>query len=229
MDKSRQRTVADREQSLDLDHLEVFGREAYGHARTAAAHCVVDRGRKVQVKGISVLVRLGRLLAIVARSGEHGRVVADAVLVDLPEEIGQCLLTQAADAAGRQLNTATLLLDQPGVGQRLGEVGQAVQRPSGILAHVLPDLVEIDLAEGGWGGRGLEHLLHTVELAQARGEIGGAVEAHRPLAVEVVALLPARVGERALEVLGQPLHLPTQVHVLEDRLHELAQLSLLLG
>ncbi len=94
---------------------------------------------------------------------------------------------------------------------------------------MLPHLVEVDLAESGRGGGGLEDLLHAVELAQLGGEVGGAVEAHRSFAVELVALLPARFGKRALEVLGQALDLPTQVHVLEDRLHELAQLGPLLG
>ncbi len=50
-----------------------------------------------------------------------------------------------------------------------------------------------------------------------------------PFAVEVVGTLPPGVGEGALEVLGQAVDLPAQVHVLEHRLHEPAQLRLLLG
>ena len=75
----------------------------------------------------------------------------------------------------------------------------------------------------------LEDLLHAVELAQLGGQVGGPVHAHRALAVEVVGALPAGVGHGALEVLGQALDLPAQVHVLEHGLHELAQLGLLLG
>ena len=80
----------------------------------------------------------------------------------------------------------------------------------------------------GRGGR-LEDLLHPIELAQLRGQVGGPVHAHRALAVEVVGALPAGVGHGALEVLGQALDLPAQVHVLEHGLHQLAELGLLLG
>ena len=155
--------------------------------------------------------------------------VPDAVLVDLAEEVGEGLLSEAAHAPRRQLDAPALLLDQPGVGQRLGEVGQPVQRPRRVLAHVLLDLLEVDLAQGGRGGGRLEHLFHAVELAQLRGQVGGPVQGHGPLAVEVVGTLPAGVGHGTLEVLGQALHLPAQVHVLEHGLHELAQLGLLLG
>ncbi len=74
-----------------------------------------------------------------------------------------------------------VLLDQAGVGQRLGQVGQTVEGAGGVLAHVLLDLVEVDLAEGGRGGRGLEDLLHAVELAELGRQVGGAVDAHRAL------------------------------------------------
>ena len=155
--------------------------------------------------------------------------VADAVLVDLAEEIGQRLLAEAPHALGRQLDAPAVLLDQPGVGQRLGQVGQAVERPGGVLAHVLAHLVQVDLAQRGRRGGRLEHLFHAVELAQLGGQVGGLAHAHGALAVEVVGPLPAGVGHGALEVLCQALHLPAQVHVLEDRVHQIAQLRLLLG
>ena len=86
----------------------------------------------------------------------------------------------------------------------------------------------ISPSAAGRGGR-LQHLLHAVELAQLGGQVGGLAHAHGALAAEVVGLLPAGVGHGALEVLGQALHLPAQVHVLEDRVHQVAQLRLLLG
>ena len=229
MERSTASTVAERLQRLDLDHLEVLGRQAHGHARAAAAHRVVHRGREVQVERVAVLVGLRRLLAVVPGAGAQRRVVADAVLVDLAEEVGQRLLAQAAHALGRQLDAPALLLDQPGVGQRLGQVGQAVERPGRVLAHVLAHLVQVDLAQRGRRRGRLEHLLHAVELAQLGGQVGGLAHAHGALAVEVVGLLPAGVGHGALEVLGQALDLPAQVHVLEHRVHQAAQLGLLLG
>ena len=117
----------------------------------------------------------------------------------------------------------------PASASDLVQVGQAIERPGRVLAHVLAHLVEVDLAQGRRRRRRLEDLLHAVELAQLGGQVGGPVHAHRALAVEVVGLLPAGVGHGALEVLRQALHLPAQVHVLEDRVHQPAQLSLLLG
>ena len=71
----------------------------------------------MQVQRVAVLVGLGRLLAVVTGAGAQRRVVADPVLVDLAEEIGQCLLAQASHALGRELNAPTVLLNEPGVGQ----------------------------------------------------------------------------------------------------------------
>ena len=124
--------------------------------------------------------------------------VADAVLVDLPEEVAQRLLAQAPGAARGQLGAAPVLLDQPRIGQRLGQFGQPVQGPGRILTHVGPDLVEIDLAEGGRRRRRLQQILHAVELTQLGGQIGGAGQAQRAFAVEPVGALPAGIGHRPL-------------------------------
>ena len=94
---------------------------------------------------------------------------------------------------------------------------------------MLTHLVQVDLTQGCGGGGGLQHLFHAIELAQLGGQVGGLVHAHGALAAEFVGLLPACVRYGALEVLGEALHLPAQVHVLEDRVHQVAQLRLLLG
>ena len=155
--------------------------------------------------------------------------VTDPVLGDLTEQVGERLLAQAPHAARRQFDAPALLFDQTRVSQRLGQLGQVVEGARRILAHVRPDLVEIDLAERGGRRRRLQDLLHAIELAQPRGQVGGAVDAHRTLAREIVGTLPARLGEGALEVLGEALHLPAEVHVLEHGVGQLPQLRLLLG
>ena len=86
--------------------------------------------------------------------------IADAVLVELAEKIGERLLPEAAHPAGRELGAAAVLLDETLVGQRLGQLGQPVQGPRRVLAHVRPHLVQVDLAQGRRGRRGLEEVLY---------------------------------------------------------------------
>ena len=59
--------------------------------------------------------------------------------------------------------------------------------------------------------------------------LGGLAHPHGLVAAERVALVPAGIGEGLLEVVGQPVHLPAQVEVLEQALGQPLQLRPLLG
>jgi hypothetical protein len=80
----------------------------------------------VKVERVAVLVGLGGLFPVVTRSGLHCAVITDAVLVDLAEEVAQRLLAQPPGPARSQLDATPVLLDDPSIGQRLGQLGQPV-------------------------------------------------------------------------------------------------------
>ena len=72
-------------------------------------------------------------------------------------------------------------------------------------------------------------VLQLVEVAQATGGVGPLTHPHGLVAAEPVALIPARAGKGLLEVSGQPVHLPAQIEVLEQRLGQTLQLGPLFG
>ncbi len=113
--------------------------------------------------------------------------------------------------------------------QGLGQAGQPLERAGRVVAELAAHLVDVDLVQRvGRGGRG-EELLHPVELTELAGHVGGVAEAHRVLAPEPVGLAPARARHRLAQVAGQALHLPAQVHVLEQRVGQRLELLALLG
>ena len=189
-------------QGLGLHHFEVLGQQAHRDARATTPHRVVHGGGEVEVQRVAVLIGLGRLLPVVARTDRGLAVIADAVLVELAEEIGERLLSEPAHPAGVSSVRPPCCSMRPCVGQRLGQLGQPVQGPRRVLAHVRPHLVQVDLAQGRRVRGGLEEVLHAVELTQLRGQVGGPREAHRPLALEPVGATPAGLGHGQLQVAG---------------------------
>ena len=216
-------------EGLGLDDLEVLGRQAHRDPRARAPDGVVHGLGQVEVERVAVLVGLGRLLAVVARPRPGRLVVPQAVLGHLGEQVAQGLVPQTAHPLGGELGPPALVLDQAGLGQLPGQPGQPVERAGGVLAQVAGHLVEVDLAQGGRRGGRLEHVLHPVEFAQLGGQVGGLGQAHRRVAAEAVALAPPGPGEGPRQVAAQPLDLPAQVHVLEQRLGQRAQLVALFG
>ena len=53
--------------------------------------------------------------------------IPDPVLGQLAEEVGEGLLPDPPDALGGELETALALVDEPGVLELLGQLGQSVQ------------------------------------------------------------------------------------------------------
>ncbi len=84
---------------------------------------------------VAVLVRLVLVGALVPEAGALDLVPAGAVLQEALEEITQRALADAADALGRQLHPAFALLDEPGVFELLGELGELLQRARGVVAQ----------------------------------------------------------------------------------------------
>ena len=82
-------------------------------------------------------------------------------------------------------------------------------------------------APGVGGGR--HHLLELVHVAELVHDRGGLGETQRVLAAEVVLPVPAGLREGLAQVGAEAVHLPAQVHVLQQRLGQLLQLGPLLG
>ena len=79
-------------------------------------------------------------------------VLAHLVLGQLGEQVGERVLTDAADALRRQLQPTLAVLDQPGVLEHAGQLGQALQRAGGVVAEEVPHAVEVGLGQRarGW-------------------------------------------------------------------------------
>ena len=69
---------------------------------------------------------------------------ADLVGDQLLEQLGQRVLTDLADAAGRELEAALLLLDQAGVLELRRQLLQLAEALGGVVAEQFPGPVEID-------------------------------------------------------------------------------------
>ena len=99
----------------------------------------------------------------------------------------------------------------------------------GVVAQVPPHLVQVDLGQGRRRGGRAQEVLQLVQVPEPAGGVGPLAHAHRLVAAEPVALVPTGPGERPLQVAGQPVHLPAQIHVLEQRLGQALELGPLLG
>ena len=135
----------------------------------------------------------------------------------------------AAQALGGQLEAALALVDEPGLLQHPGEVGQLVEAAGRLVAEQLAGPVDVDLGQGAGLGRAPEQLLEPVEVAQLLQRRRGLGEAERVLPAEVVAPVPAHVGEHAAQLGAELVDLPAQVHVVEQLLGQLGDLRPLLG
>jgi hypothetical protein len=69
----------------------------------------------------------------------------------------------------------------------------------------------------------------TSDNPEAPGGVGALPHAHRLVAREPEPLVPPGPGEGPLQVAGQPIHLPPQVEVLQERLGQALELAALLG
>ena len=57
------------------------------------------------------------------------------------------LLADPSDALGGQLEPALALVDEPGLGQLLGHLGQPVEGAGGVLAEAAAHLVDVHLGQ----------------------------------------------------------------------------------
>ena len=74
-------------------------------------------------------------------------VLADLVLGQLREQLAERVLADLADAGGRELEAALLLLDEAGLLEHLGQLGQLLEAAGGVVAEQLAGPVEVDLGQ----------------------------------------------------------------------------------
>ncbi len=113
--------------------------------------------------------------------------------------------------------------------QLLGQLGQPVERVGRVVPQVPADLVQVDLGQGGRRVGRAQEALEVVEVAQSTGGVGRLPHAHGLVTTEAEPLVPAGTGKGLLQVAGQPVHLPTQVEVLEQRFGQALELGPLFG
>ena len=139
------------------------------------------------------------------------------------------MLAHPTEALRGELVAALAVLDEPGLLQQLGQLGHALQAVGRLGAQELTGPVQVDLGQCAGVGGAPQELLELVQVSQLVHDLGGVGEAERVLPAEVVAPVPAGVGERLLEVGRELVHLPAQVEVLEQLLGQTLQLGPLLG
>ena len=166
---------------------------------------------------------------VVPGTGVVDLVPAGPVLHHLAEQVAERLLADGPDAAGRELEPALALLDEAGVLEHLGQLGQPLERPRRVVAQQLAGPFEVDLGQlAGLGGLP-EQVLEVVHVAQRVEEARHLRHRQRVVAAEAHLPLPRELRERLLQVAAELVDLPAQVHVLEQRLGEGLELRALLG
>ena len=129
-----------------------------GVPRAAARQIALrDRLLDVEVERVAELVGLVLVGALVADAGALELVPAGAVLASAcgtgrRAPSGRC----ARMPSRRELVAALALLDQPGVLEHLGQLGQPLERAGRVVAEQLAGLVDVDLGElrrAGWRSR----------------------------------------------------------------------------
>ena len=134
-DRSSMSTVLDRVSVSVRSTSKSSGCRRTGRAPTLALDGVAHGALDVEVERVAELVGLGLVGALVADAGALDLVAADAVLGELGEQVGQRVLADAAHAPGRELEAALRLLDQAGLLEHLGQLGQALEAARRVVAE----------------------------------------------------------------------------------------------
>ena len=167
--------------------------------------------------------------ALVAEARALDFVPARAVLEEPAEEVAERALADAANALRRELHAPFALLDQPGFLEHLGELRELRERARRVVAEQVAHLVEVDLGELSGVGRVAQQVLERVDVAELVEEAAHLRQRQRLVAPEAHALPPPHLRERVAQVLAELVHLPAEVHVVEQCVGELLELRALLG
>ena len=168
--------------------------------RAAPAEGVADRALQVELERVAVLVGLGVVRPLVAVAEAVHLVLTDLVLGQLGEQVAQGVGADRPQPLRRQLEAALLLLDEPGLGEHPGQLGEPLQRAGGVVAEQVADAVHVGLGQGAGVGA-----LRSRFSSWSRSPSSCIVciawpMPERVLALEVVGLVPALLREQAAQV-----------------------------
>ncbi len=150
----------------------------------------------------------------------NGLVLADLVLGQTLEHVAEGVRADLTDAAWRQTEPRLGVLDQTGVGQPAGELGEPLQRPHGVVAEQLADPFGVDLGERSRRRDAAQQRLQTVEFPELGHRVEGGAESKGIRAGEVVGGAPSAVRSQRPQLLTELADLLAQTEVVEECLGE---------
>ncbi len=214
---------------LGTHHLEVVGGEAHRDARAVALHRVHQGLAQLEQERVAELVGLDLVGAVAARPPPLERVAAEAIALEVSEDVAQGLVADLADGPRGQLEPVAFPLEIAGFLQLLGHLAQALEVAGRLLAQELLDLLRVDLLEVVGIAHLLDLPLELVELAELVHQLHGLLHREVVVAAEVVALAVGRRHELA-QVHAELAQLGLEPLVLhEERLHHVLELAALAG
>ena len=189
---------------------------------------IANRALDVEREGVAELIGLGLEVPLMPDSRDHNVVTTKAIGGKLGVQIVEDVLADLAKCAGRQLECATLVVDEPCLLEHLGELGHLLHGVRHVITKQFRRSLEIDLCESAGVGHPLQHLFDLVEVAKVVHEVHGLTEIERVGALSVIALAPVHSWEHRLQAVTQLAHLRRHVEVAEQLVGQLLELCALL-
>ncbi len=217
-----------RREALGPFDLEIVRGQPHRCSGASARHRVPDRPLDRQVERVAPLVGLGLVGPLMADADSIHGVAPHAVLDQFGKKVGQRVLTDLPQPSGGEFQPPLFVVDQTGISKLAGELGELFQRARRVVAEQFGGPLDVHLGQGAGVGGGGHHLLELVHVPQLVHDPGCLGEAQRIRPGEVVLTVPAGLRESLAQVGAEPVHLPAQVHVLQERFGQLLQLGSLL-
>ena len=164
---------------------EVVREQAHRDPRPVALHRVHQGLAQLEQEGIAELVGLDLVGAVAARPALLERVAAEAVALEVPEDVAQGLVADLADGPRGQLEAVALPLEVAGLLELLGHLAQALEVALGLLAQELLDLLGVDLLEVVGVAHLLDLPLEVVELPELVHQLHRLLHGELVVAAEV--------------------------------------------
>ena len=101
-----------------------------------------------------------------AGTGPLQLVAAGPVPQQPPVQVAEGVLAQPANGPGREAELALVVVDEAGLLEHPGQLGQPLEALGGLVAQQVAHPVDVNLGEGARTGRPPQHLLELVQIGQ---------------------------------------------------------------